>query len=95
MVQIQGKNYELVELSARRYQAVLDALESQLGEDWQKRRSVEIGVILLSNCMKPQDDGSAPTADEIWEWPVRKVIDLTNEAMVLNGFTTQAAVEKN
>lgn len=96
MVEINGKSYELVELSARKYKALMARMEKDFGENWQSKGGIDLGVIMLASSLKSAD-GVSPSEDDLWDLPMRRLNELTAEATKLNGMDSksEAAAEKN
>ena len=96
MIEIDGKQYELVEISARKYQALINRMEKEFGDNWQAKGGAQIAVIMLGSSLKAED-GTFPTEDALWELPMRILNKLSAEATKLNGLSaeSQAELEKN
>ena len=96
MIEINGKQYKLVDLTARKYQSLMDRMQSELGEDWQGKGGLKVSVIMLSSCLK-SEDGAYPSEDDLWDLPIRTLNTLGGEALEMNGMVpaVQSVVEKN
>jgi hypothetical protein len=96
MLIIGEKTYNLVEITGRKYQALMDRFTKEFGEEWHGKGGILMTSILLAACLKA-DDGTSPTEDEVLDQPIRVINALSREAMVLNGITaeSQAQTEKN
>ena len=91
MVEIEGKTYKLIELSARRYQQLMDDLQKKYGDSWQAKSSgsnITIGVTMLTACLQTED-GISPNEDAIWGLTIKVVNKLSKDAMILNGLTEE------
>lgn len=96
MIEIDGKKYDLVELSGRKYQALMDRFDSEFGENWRSKGGLKIASALLAACLKA-DDGNGPTEDQVLDLPIRRINQLSEEAMILNGMSANSVsqLEKN
>lgn len=96
MIEIDSKTYELVELSGRKYQALMDRFKQEFGDDWKDKGGIQLACILLAACLK-SDDGSYALEDFILDLPIRRINQLSAEAMKLNGMTAESSekLEKN
>lgn len=96
MTEIDGKKFELVELSGRKYQALMDRFDKDFGDDWRSKGGIKIASALLAACLKAED-GELATEDQVLDLPIRKINQLSAEAMALNGMTANsgAELEKN
>lgn len=99
MVEINGKQYELVELTARQYQQLMDDIHSQFGSNWQdqaEQNGVKLSILMVRGCLRATDK-SAPTEDEVWDLPIKQILALGRQAREINGLVEekQQALEKN
>jgi hypothetical protein len=96
MIEIDGKQYKLVEISARKYQAVMDRMEREFGPEWQGKGGLTNGVLMLSVCLEADDKSNPPEA-ALWDLPMRILNALSAEATKLNGIgaDSQVELEKN
>jgi len=98
MVEINGKQYNLVEVSGEKYQEIMERVESEFGEGWQKKTSkqAKLQVFMLAACLQADDGTFAPESDVI-KLPQRLITKYSNQALELNGLDdeSQQAVRKN
>jgi hypothetical protein len=95
MIEIAGHQYELVEITARKYQALIDRMEKEYGEAWQSKGGMKVAVLMLAASAK-HEDGSFYSEDELWDLPMSTLNRLSSEATRLNGLGADSQVqEKN
>jgi hypothetical protein len=96
MIAIAGKNYELKEITARAYQALMDRMEKEFGAEWQTRGGMNVAIFMLAVCLK-SEDGTAPAEDALWDLPLSQINKLSAEATKMNGIGAdeKAEIEKN
>ena len=99
MIKINKKKYELVELSAREYQKLMDEIHKQFGDGWQEKaeqHGVRLSILMLMGCLRAED-GSQPTEDELWDQTIKTIQQLGKQVREMNGLGVeqQAALEKN
>jgi predicted Ser/Thr protein kinase len=98
MIEIAGKQYELVEISARKFQALMDRVETELGAGWESSvfKSAKYRLWLLACCLKSAG-GNFVSEDELLDIPQRLIVEYFNQAIKLGGLDTDSkeSWEKN
>jgi hypothetical protein len=86
MIEIAGKQYELVEMSARKYQALTERCEKELGDSWENSvsKSAKYRVWLLMCCLKGAD-GAFISEEELLDISQRLIIKYFTQAISLGG----------